>query len=368
MFRTRLIRTAVLFLLVFLTPAVGLAGNGQKEKVKNVVFMVGDGMGVAHVTALMLDGKYAPIAMERAQAVGLVKTYSANNRVTDSGASATAYATGHKTNNSQLSVDVNGKPMETILEKAIQKGMKTGLVVTCDMTGATPAAFYSHVSSRKDVESIAAQLVDKPIDIWMGGGRQPFEKRKDGRNLLDELKEKNYQLIFDTKQIEDLQNGKVAGLFSEKGYMPEYSQRGNYLPEATAKTLELLNQDNKKGFFLLVEGSQIDRGGHRNNSELIIGETRDFDNAVGVVMDFAEKNPGTLVVILADHETGGLAIPANDADFNKGENGIQFHFSGKGHTGTMVPVLAYGPGAENFSRILDNTEISALLKKLMQLD
>jgi len=342
--------------------------NCQNDKVKNIIVMIGDGMGVAHITALMLGNEYQPINMERATTVGLVKTYSANNRVTDSAAAATAFATGHKTNNSTLGKDTSGKDVESILEKARNKSMKTGLVVTSDITGATPAGYYAHVKHRKQVEDIAEQLVKADIDVWFGGGKKAFDEREDGKNLVSDLENKGYKVVYDMDGAMAVKEGKVAGLLSKKGYMPEFNKRGNYLPQATKKSLELISKDANNGFFLMVEGSQIDSGGHGNNIDVIKGETKDFDDAVKVAFDFADEHPGTLVVILSDHETGGLSIPSNESDFTASEKGINYHFGSKSHTASMTPLFAYGASAYRFSRILENTEVFNIMCELLNLN
>ena len=342
---------------------------GAKQPVKNVVLMIGDGMGLAHVTSLMIDRKYQPIQMERAQAVGLVKTYSANNRVTDSAASATAYATGKKTDNSKLGVDPEGNPMETILEKAVEEGMATGVVVTTFLPHATPAAFFAHVNKRYDYPDIAAQFVESGITVAMGGGRDHFTKRDGDRDLLQELEQKGYLVVDSVEKLDDVTSGRTVAIYpTKKGGLPGPPERGDYLPDATAKMLEILGNSSKKGFFAMIEGSDIDHASHANEIEEVIAEMRDFDRAVGVAFDYADEHPGTLVIVLADHETGGLALASNKEDFTQSESGIKYCFSTGGHSGVMIPLFAYGAGADTFGRVLDNTEVNRLMCEILGLE
>ncbi|MCC8018356.1 MAG: alkaline phosphatase [Rikenellaceae bacterium] len=355
--------------LLFLRSTVSCSGGRVPEtpQVRNVIYMIGDGMGLAQVSALMLEHGFAPINMERAQAVGLVKTYSANNRVTDSAAAGTALAAGTKTNNSVLGIDPEGNHLESVMTKALRAGFGTGLVVTCPITDATPGAFYAHVASRREYETIAAQLVESGINVFMGGGRRLFNDREDGVDLYADLREKGYTVVEQLSELDETHDGRVACLIDE--FYPPYAGqgRGDYLPRAVAKTLEILsnNSGDGKGFFLMIEGSQIDGAGHKNDIENVLGEMQDFDDTVGVVLDFADRNPGTLVVILADHETGGLSLVPGDADFERGESGVSASFATGGHSAILIPMFAYGPGAENFTGVFDNTEIPGIIESLI---
>lgn len=282
-------------------------GDIRKEETKSIIYMIGDGMGLAQVNALMLERGYAPVNMDRAHAVGLVKTYSANNRVTDSAAAGTALATGTKTNNSTVGIDPEGNILQSVMAKAVEAGLGSGIVVTCSITDATPAAFFAHVEHRRDYETVARQFTLSGIDVLMGGGRAYFDQRSDGVNLLDKLRAENYFIAEDLDDLTGVERGKVVCLISEKDPAPALEGRGDYLPDAVAKSLEILSRNasgSGKGFFLMVEGSQIDWACHRHQTEYMLGEMEDFDKAIGVALDFADNNPGTLVVVLADHETG----------------------------------------------------------------
>ncbi len=357
----------ILFSLVLLVALVACTPVEKKQEVKNVIFMIGDGMGLAHTYSAMMSAD-TPLAFERAQYIGLSKTYSANNRVTDSAASGTAMATGHKTYNGAIGVDADKNVVENIVEKVQKKGFATGIVVTKDITDATPASFMAHQPNRKMAEEIACDIVNSGVDLFIGGGRDRFDARKDSVNLIDELKEKGYAVAFDMNAINAVESGKLAGLLAPGNMVSALEGRGNYLPEATEKALSILKNNNPEGFFLMVEGSQIDSGAHGNNTNMVIAETIDFSKAVEKAFDFADKNPGTLVVVTADHETGGMTIPSQDEDFTQAESGIKCLFSTGGHTAVVVPVYAYGTGADNFTTIMENTDLPKKMIALLGLE
>jgi alkaline phosphatase len=360
--------------MVLLMSVAGCAEKGKPSssspRVKNVILMVGDGMGLAQVTALMLSEEYAPVNMERASVGGFVKTYSANNRVTDSAASGTAYATGEKTNNGHLGVAPDGSPLETILEKAEREGLATGLVVTTTIQHATPGAFYGHTPNRNDYRAIALDLLSSGIDVAIGGGRRYLTDREDGRDLVKELEDKGYFMADSLEMLDGVTAGPAMALYERGLPLVIEGRDPEYLPKATAKALEILTAATPRGgggFFLMIEGSYIDSAGHDNDAEMLLGEMRDFDAAVGVAFDYADSHPGTLVVVLADHETGGLTIPAGKENFLLPDSGISFEWSTGGHTGTMIPMFAYGAHADFFGGVLDNTEVNHKMEELLGL-
>ena len=346
--------------------AMGASLRAQEQAVKNIIFMIGDGMGLTHTQLAMMSSQ-APLAVERVQYIGLAKTYSANNRVTDSAAGGTALATGVKTNNGSVGVDPEGKTVKNITEYTREKGLATGVVVTKDITDATPAAFMAHQQSRKMAPEIAVDISECGVDLFIGGGRNNFEKRKDGVNLTDNLKGKGYHIAYTIEDVKSVDKGKLAGMLATKHMKTMKDGRGDVLPQATAQALTILKNNSPKGFFLMVEGSMIDTGGHANDAEYVLGETLDFWQAVTVAFDFADKNPGTLVVITADHETGGLTFPSDNEDFLLGDAGVEQAFSTKGHTASMVPVYSYGAGAKNFSTVMDNTDIPKKMLELLKI-
>ena len=318
---------------------------------KNIIFMVGDGMGTAQVFA-GLTANHGTLNLTRCTAIGFQKTQSADAFVTDSGAGATAFAIGKKTKNGAISVDVQDKAYPTILETAKQNGRATGIVVTCSITHATPACFYAHVPSRSQNEDIAAQLTTSDVDVFVGGGRAYFDARTDGKNLVETLKTKGYQVADPTEDFTKTASGKLAVFTADHEPRKLSEGRGDVLFNGTQTAFKLLNQ-NKSGFFMVIEGSQIDWGGHENDARYVVAEMLDFDKTIGAVLDFAQQDGRTLVVITADHETGGLAVV--DGDMASGN--VQGSFSTGDHTGVMVPVFAYGPGADAFIGIYENTAI-----------
>ena len=342
-----------LFILLFMLgnqPAV-IAQPKPATNPKNIIFMVGDGMGTSQVFA-GLTANHGTLNLARCTAIGFQKTQSADHFVTDSGAGATAFSIGRKAKNGAIGVDARDQSFPTIMETARQNGLATGIVVTCSITHATPACFYAHVPSRSQNEDIAAQLIASNIDVFVGGGKDYFVKRQDGKNLAETLKTKGYHVADSTEDFTGVSSGKLA-VFTSDHEPRKYSEgRGNVSLNGTQTALKLLNQ-NKKGFFMLIEGSQIDWGGHANDANYIVAEMLDFDKTVRAVLDFAQRDGNTLVVITADHETGGFAIM--DGDMTEGH--VQGKFTTGGHTGVMVPVFAYGPGADAFIGIYENTAI-----------
>lgn len=367
------IRTIVECVLVVLVGGLAIAlinriPDSSEPKVKNIIYLIGDGMGISHITSTMIAQQYTPLALERAEYVGLQKTYSSNNLITDSAAAGTALSAGTKTYNGAIGVDDNKQSVENIREVAEKMGMATGVVATYAVTHATPAAFMGHTESRNQQDLIAEQFLDTNVDVFFGGGQKYFMQRTDSLDLVGKLQEKGYTIATSLEEIADIKEGKVGVLAARKGLPTMLKGRGNFLPEATTKALEILTANakkNKSGFFLMVEGSQIDGEAHANNIEGVVAEIVDFDAAVKIAFDYADKHPGTLVVVTADHETGGLTIINNNNKFDVAENPIAYHFSTGGHSGGMVPIFAYGAGAEAFSRVLENTDIPLIMKSLL---
>ncbi|HPG41864.1 MAG TPA: alkaline phosphatase [bacterium] len=349
-------------LQILLCSVIFFSANSFAEKnPRNIILLIGDGMGVAHVTAAKTVN--GTLNMERMTGGGLSVTYSANNYVTDSAAGGTALATGTKTYNGAISVSPDTLPVKTVCEFAEEKGKATGLVVTCTFTNATPASFFAHVAKRSMENEIAAQLANSGIDVVFGGGwgflvPKSVEKsrRKDDLDLLTGL-EKKMLVIRTPEEFAKLGSPKqVAGFFAAEN-LPQAKERSVSLADMTSKAIQLLAQ-NSKGFFLMVEGSQIDWGGHNNNAEYLINEVIDFDAAIGAALDFAEKNKNTLVVVTADHETGGLTLLEGSIPDKKVSKPA---FSTGNHSATMVPLLVYGPGSQVLGGIHDNTFIGKTL-------
>ncbi len=341
--------------------------NDSAKKPKNIIFMIGDGMGISQITAGMYTN-FNYLHLERSSHVGLIKTHSADDLVTDSAASATSFASGVKTYNGAIGVDLDTAAVPNLVEMAEAKGMKTGLVATSTIVHATPACYYSHRKSRALYEEIATDLPKSGVDIFIGGGRQYFDMRSDGRNVIAELEAEGYEIrnnIFRTDQLTDQEK---VGIFTHWNHPGRYLGGRDYLMPASKYAVQHL-EDAEKGFFLMIEGSQIDWGGHANDSDYIITEMIEFDLAIGEIMDFVEANGETLLVITADHETGGYAInPGSSLTPGASKNDtIAAAFTTDHHTAVMVPVFAIGPGAHEFSGVYDNTEIFYKMKALLEL-
>jgi alkaline phosphatase len=346
------LRKKILILFAILLTVFASSFSYYAAKKPNIILMIGDGMGVATVYA-GLTGNHGTLALQQFRSVGFSKTYSASNYTTDSGAGGTALATGHKTYNGAIGVGADSLPVKSVLEYAEDIGYATGLVATSSITDATPASFIAHVASRYDLPKIALDFLKTDIDVFIGGGRNDFAKRPDGLNLIDSLRARGYQVMFSIDSIKNVTSGKLAGLTAEAHNLTIDEGRGDMLLKATETALNILD-NNKKGFFLMVEGSHIDKEAHAKDSMGVVEEMIDFDKVVGKVLEFAKKDGNTLVIVTADHETGGITIPAGNFETGKV---VTVFDPEAGHTGVMVPVFAYGPGAEKFQGIQENTDI-----------
>lgn len=317
------------FVLLFGLTA-GPLGSGKEEnveasqpKVKNIIFMIGDGMGNQVMSAHRymkddLSTKKVEATAFDAHLVGMQTTYAddPDQNITDSASAATAMATGIKTYNAAISVDINGNEVKTVLEEAKSRGKATGLVATSELTHASPAAFGAHDESRSNMPQIANDYYDElihgkhKIDVLLGGGRAYFER--EDRNLLTEFQEDGYSLVTDKREMLKNKDKQVIGLFADEG-LPKMIDRTSAIPslkEMTESALKRLNS-NKNGFFLMIEGSQIDWGAHDNDIVATMSEMEDFEQAFQTVIDFAKKDKETLVVMTADHSTGGFTMGAN---------------------------------------------------------
>ena len=344
-------RSGLIFLTLITLFFIGSCTADEDPKPRNIILLIGDGMSFAHVNAGMLASE-APLHLEQFRHIGFIQTSSADAFVTDSGAAGTALATGVKTNNGYIGMDPDQNPVKSILHIASDNGLSTGVVVSCAVTHATPAAFIANQPSRNMAEAIALDYLSSGVDVFIGGGRNHFENREDGRNLLEELESAGYQMAYTMDEVINLSSGRLAGLVAE-GHPPRYSEnRGNMLPDGTGVTINILN-GNRKGFFLIVEGAQIDWGGHDNDIDYIVNEMIDFDRAVGKALEFAKKDGETLVIVTSDHDTGGMAIHGFDPETRE----VTAGWTTGGHTGLIQPVFAWGPGAEQFTGIYENTGV-----------
>jgi alkaline phosphatase len=340
--------------------------DAKSRSVQNVIFLIGDGMGLTQVFAsrATVVGPDGSLNVDRMPFTGFVRTHSANSLITDSAAAATALASGFKTDNGMIGVTPDSQRVQTILSACQRAGKSTGLIATSSITHATPACFAAHVISRSSESQIAEQIIDDKIDVLLGGGKsffipstESYSKRSDDKNLIATAQNNGYIFIQTRDELLAANSNRLVGLFENEAMTTEPPEPT--LAEMAGKALEILSR-NPKGFFIMIEGSQIDWAAHAHNKDNLVKQVTDFDKAVKIALDFAAQHHNTLVVVTADHETGGLAI------INGQRTGAQLDFawSTEGHSATMVPVYAYGPGASRFSGTLDNTDIPKIMAEL----
>jgi len=342
----------------------------SNENPKNVILLIGDGMGLTQVSTARIagcgpDGK---LHMERMPVTGYVKTHSLNKLVTDSAASGSAIATGVKTENGMISMTPDGLKHMSIMAAAQAKGMAAGLVVTCRITHATPAVFAAHIRARSREADIAEQIVVSNINVLFGGGRELFfpstnqlSKRSDNLDLIAKARNMGYTFVDNKRDMLQAGGSKILGLFQDGPLTtldPEPS-----LSEMTVKAIELLKR-NSKGFFLMVEGSQIDWEAHDNESAKMIRQILLFDLSVKTALDIALRDRETLVIVTADHETGGMVIENGKLDGTL----LDIAWITTHHSAAPVPLYAFGPGAEKFMGVHDNTDLPVIIAELLKID
>lgn len=323
------------------------------ERPKNIILLIGDGMATAQVSAGLYWKGPGKSVWEQFPVVGFHKSHSYDEKVTDSAAGATAFACGQKTKNNGIGiVPPDYGPCVTILEELDARGWATGMVVSCSATHATPASFISHVDIRAFTEAIADDFLKTPIDCFVGGGKGYFDDRPDHKNLLDSLDARGYEIRtgYSFNRL-PLDGSAPFMLFTADREPPSALSGRNYMPTAVDKVCPYLEKRSRRGFFLMVEGSQIDWALHSNQPDWLKAEMMDFDATIQAALRFAASNGETLVIVTGDHECGGMGL--NEA------SRWQFEptFTARLHSATMVPVFAYGPKSELFSGIYENTAI-----------
>ncbi len=355
-----------LFVMILLI--IGISYSGCKNnsvpqpEIKNIILLIGDGMGDAILFAANTVSDQ-PLNVTQFPYSGFSITYSASNYVTDSGAGGTAIACGVKAINYMIGMNPDSTIAPSIIDVLHQHGKAAGVVSTSTVTHATPASFVAHNENRNNYEAIAADYLKGTIDVFIGGGEDHFRNRKDGKDLTVNLKEQGFDVVYTLDELNASSSQKIAGLLA-KEHMPTMLEgRDGALPAMTKKAIETLNKD-EDGFFLMVEGSQIDFAAHANDADYTISETIDFDKAVGVALEFAKTDNNTLVIVTADHETGGVVIVGG----NTKEHTVDIKFAIPDHSAAMVPIFSYGPGAEQFSGINQNTFFFDRFLKLLKIE
>lgn len=328
----------------------------EGKKPKNIIILIGDGMGLNDVTAEYLLNKEN--AFGKFKSTGFSVTCSADRLITDSAAGATALSTGCRTNNGSVAVDTLGKSLKTILEFAHEKGLSTGFVVTSTVTDATPAGFSTHVKNRAEVYEVARQLSEGNLDVVIGGGLRFFipDTAKKNPDLLKRIKERGYKFFQSAKDLTSYKGFGPLFALLENDNLKSAQARDYSLADLTGAAIKNLSRNNK-GFVLMVEGSQIDKGEHAKDQDKLLNEMSDFDKAVNLALEFARKDGNTLVVVTSDHETGGISLTAGD----KNGTGLKLTFISGDHTANMVGVFSYGPCEENFRGINENYQIGRKL-------
>ena len=319
--------------------------NDKLSKVKNIILLIGDGMGLAQIYS-GLTANRGELNLSQFLNIGFSKTNAADSYITDSAAGATAMATGQKARNRAIGVDTNNIKLKNIPDIIKPLGINTGLISAGNITDATPAAFYAHQPDRSLDSTIALDFLQSKVDILIGGGAEVFKKHR----VSDSLRTRGYQFSNQWKDLPSMKAPFV--LLDDSKTVSILKGRGNFLKEAFTKTQQTLSKTGK-GFFIMAEGAQIDYGGHANNVPYVVTEMLDFDQLIGEALRFADSNGETLVIVTADHETGGLTLL--DGDLKKGY--VDGSFSTNDHTAVMVPVFAYGPHALDFRGVYENTEI-----------
>lgn len=366
----------------FVLPLPNSSENTLVESPSNpdglsIILMIGDGMGFEHVKLAQWveKGVNGTLSMQELPFQGEVQTRNIENTVTDSAASGTALATGYKTYNGVLSLTLARVELPSILELSQRLNKSTGIVTTTEVTHATPAAFYSHVLNRDYSNEIINHLATSEVDVVMGGGRNIMTSK------IQTLENQGYTIVRNRTELHFVTGDKIFGLFADSALPYEQDRDRGTIPslvEMTNKSLELLSKDND-GFFLMVEGGQIDWGSHVNNEVNTVLEAIEFDKAVATAINFVNTHNDTILIVTADHETGGLtlisesltgALPAenNTEDFNEElrisrSGDISLSWSSGGHTNANVPIFAWGESLSSISNTtLDNTQIFALMK------
>ncbi len=333
--------------------------DGRDMPVKNVILLIGDGFGLAQFSsALYSNGNQLSLATLKN--LGLVKTQALDDFTTDSAAAGTALATGQKVKNRSIGALPDGSPAQNLPEYLQQYGYNTGILTTDNVTGATPAAFYAHRTERDLIREIAGDLAKSHLNLFIGGGKNDFIRY--GVDEIGNLEKAGFELLSGLDALALSKANRVGYFGSNHGLPRVVKGRQGFLKNATNAALQFLDAKNTP-FFLMIEGAYIDSGGHSNHVDTVVEEGMDFDEAVGAALKFADENGETLVIITADHETGGVTMPQG----NVAEGSVELEFSTHDHTGVPVPIFAYGPHSGDFRGVYENTEVFDKIVRLIEM-
>ena len=389
-------KASVAIALLAVLAVTSCSSAKDEPQVKNVIYLIGDGMGFGAVTSLLL-AEDSVTGFEQAPVIGLNETCSANNYVTDSPAGGTALAAGVRTRNGYCGLDPEGNRLTTILHRAQAMGKKTGIVVNTTLTEATPAAFYAGVTSRGMTYEIAEQFTVSGVDVAIGSGLDHFISRPDSLDLTATLIDKGYDVYLNWSAVLNTPSDKFIGILpmadvhrqesgrkeagaaaghevclaarlasaSEDAGASDLSEPTVYLQKASAKALDVLSRNSDNGYFLMIESALIDGYGHNNDSEGMIAEMKEFDALLRQLVAYVDQHPETLLVVTADHETGGTWLNYTGYEVG-GSSPVAMSYSTRGHSGVVVPIFAYGEGAEAFAGVMKNTDIPKKIEQLMK--
>lgn len=389
-------KASVAIALLAVLAVTSCSSAKDEPQVNNVIYLIGDGMGFGAVTSLLLT-EDSVTGFEQAPVIGLNETCSANNYVTDSPAGGTALAAGVRTKNGYCGLDPEGNRLTTILHKAQAMGKKTGIVVNTTLTEATPAAFYAGVTSRRMTYEIAEQFTESGVDVAIGSGLDHFIRRPDSLDLTATLIDKGYDVYLNWSAVLNTPSDKFIGILpmadvhrqesgrkeagaaaghevclaarlasaSEDAGASDLSEPTVYLQKASAKALDVLSRNSDNGYFLMIESALIDGYGHNNDSEGMIAEMKEFDALLRQLVAYVDQHPETLLVVTSDHETGGTWLNYTGYEVG-GSSPVVMSYSTRGHSGVVVPIFAYGEGAEAFAGVMKNTDIPKKIEQLMK--
>lgn len=343
---------------------VEVAQPAEGIKPKNIIFMIGDGMGLEQISTAWVANRGKLNITDAMPYVGLQKTYCLDWLVTDSAAAGTALATGEKTNKGMIATNPEGVELSSMMDAAQKAGKRTGVVVVCRLNDATPATFCCNNPDRDEAEDISADYLTCGVDYIAGGGMDYWrDERTDGRDIFAEIGDKGYTTCQSEQELMAAEELPVAAVLAPLELPSALSgERGDMFRNMVGKGLDMLSKDNKEGFVMMVEGSCIDDWLHANRVDAAVEEILDFDRVVGDVLQWAEKDGETLVVVTADHATGAMTLLWG----NIAEGTVEVNFANEGHNGMMVPYFAYGAGAEKFEGVVENAELSQMISDFIK--